>query len=113
MTWELRLLHHFDAAHNLPEYDGACANLHGHRWEVRVVIRADALDKQGMVADFKQIKAVIDRLDHAHLNVIDGLDNPTAEIVSQWLSRQIRATCGVDVQEVTVWESPGAEITFR
>ncbi len=29
---------HFDAAHQLPNYSGKCANLHGHRWEVEVVV---------------------------------------------------------------------------
>jgi 6-pyruvoyltetrahydropterin/6-carboxytetrahydropterin synthase len=113
VTWELRLLHHFDAAHHLPGYDGACANLHGHRWEVQVEIDSDTLNDQGMVADFKMIKRVIDRLDHSYLNEHDGLDNPTAEIVAQYLKRAIARETGLAVKGVTVWESPGAEITFR
>lgn len=42
----------FCAAHRLVGYKGACANLHGHNYEVTVEA-VGPLDELGMVADFK------------------------------------------------------------
>lgn len=56
---------YFEAAHMLSNYDGRCANLHGHsyKYEITVATESDVVD--GMVIDFNRIKAVVDRYDHA------------------------------------------------
>mgnify|MGYP001396191505 CR=1 FL=1 len=64
-------------AHYLPNYDGKCANLHGHNFRVVVEIEGDIDSKTGMVIDFTKMKKVIDQYDHKSLN--DFLSNPTAE----------------------------------
>lgn len=114
--YRLKLKHHFDSCHKLEDYDGKCANLHGHRWEVEVVIITPTL-QNGMVVDFGDIKKVIDRLDHGYLN--DLVDfNPTAENISCYLQKEIRKVAKefnknsyIDVN-VIVWESPNASITY-
>lgn len=68
---------HFEMAHVLDGYDGPCRNVHGHsfRLEVTVIgepIADDKSPKQGMVMDFRDLKAivnkqVIDRFDHVLL----------------------------------------------
>lgn len=68
---------HFEMAHVLDGYDGPCRNVHGHsfRLEVTVIgepITDDNSPKQGMVMDFRDLKAivnkqVIDRFDHVLL----------------------------------------------
>lgn len=118
--YELRLKHHFDSAHRLLDYKGQCANLHGHRWVVKVVIKTDKLI-DNMVADFKDIKRVIDKLDHSYLN--DLIDfNPTAENISKYLHQVIyevvpKSGKGIENREidveVTLWESPEASITYK
>lgn len=69
--YTLKVKDHFDAAHLLPLHEGKCKNLHGHRWEVEVVVEAEELDKCGMVVDFALIKDIIKRVvpDHQPLNV--------------------------------------------
>ncbi len=47
---------HFDAAHALRGYRGKCENLHGHRFEVVVTLRATELDKTGLAYDFTELK---------------------------------------------------------
>ncbi len=71
----------FDAAHRLVDgYQGKCASLHGHTWEVTICIRSmgSELDCHGMVFDFNDfapLRAWIDnRLDHGSiLNISDPL----------------------------------------
>ena len=46
----------FDSAHFLAGYNGKCANIHGHRWTVKVTVAAENLiesgEKRSMVIDF-------------------------------------------------------------
>ena len=87
-------------AHRLElDYPSKCANLHGHNWVVTVWCRAEKLDKNGMVADFKHIKEQVHgKLDHAYLN--DVLDfNPTAENVAKWIVDTVPNCFKASVQE--------------
>ena len=81
----------FEAAHRLPNVPEGhkCARLHGHSFNVRVTVRGDVDPRLGWVMDFADIKAackrVHDRLDHHYLNEIEGLENPTSEVLAQWI----------------------------
>ncbi len=67
----------FDAGHRIPSHASGCCHLHGHRYAIEVtvsgeIIAAQGDAEQGMVADFAQIKALIERhiveeWDHAFL----------------------------------------------
>ena len=46
----------FAAAHNLRTYKGGCETLHGHNYKAEITIGCDALDGDGMVYDFKDLK---------------------------------------------------------
>ena len=87
----LRLETHFDAAHYLPNYNGKCANLHGHTY--RVIIEIDGQVKEnGMVEDFTTLKTyiqktILDVLDHTLLNEL--FDNPTCENIAKWIKQQL------------------------
>jgi len=111
MIYRLELEHHFDAAHYLPKHTGKCNQMHGHRWEVKVVIQTTRLNSSGMVVDFGDIKAIINELDHHALNLL--MDNPTAEHIAEGLWQQITLHLSDkdDAVLVTVQESPGCSIT--
>lgn len=66
---------HFEMAHALWNYDGACRNIHGHSYRLFVTLigtpntRVDD-PKLGMVLDFKELKKlvkqpIVDFLDHS------------------------------------------------
>ena len=81
----------FEAAHRLPNVPPGhrCARLHGHSFRVEVHIRG-AVDKTvGWVCDFADIKTAFEplylQLDHYYLNDIPGLENPTSEVLAQWI----------------------------
>jgi len=120
--YTLTVKDHFDAAHYLYDYPGECRNLHGHTWDIEVSVESTQLCELGMVYDFallkKDLKGVLDRYDHKHLNEITPFDSisPTAEnlarIIFEELSKVIVQE-GVTVVEVAVWESPIAKLSYR
>jgi 6-pyruvoyltetrahydropterin/6-carboxytetrahydropterin synthase len=81
----------FEAAHRLPNVPPGhkCARLHGHSFTVGVHLEAPVGDETGWVRDFADLtcamKPVLERLDHYYLNDIEGLDNPTSEILARWI----------------------------
>ena len=84
---KLGVVTEFDAAHLLPGYQGKCARLHGHTYQVEIVVDGE-VGKDGFVMDFYQLKQIISKalqeLDHGYLN--DVLPNPTAETIARWIS---------------------------
>lgn len=86
----------FEAAHRLPNVpDGhKCARLHGHSWRGVIYVRGEVDPRTGWIMDFGEIKTrfqpLYDRLDHHYLNDIPGLENPTSEVVAQWIWRELK-----------------------
>ncbi|MCC8113226.1 MAG: 6-carboxytetrahydropterin synthase QueD [Bacteroidales bacterium] len=88
------------ASHYLTlDYESKCTRPHGHNWIITVHCRAEELDRNGMVADFTDIKrTVMGQLDHACLNDVVPF-NPTAENLARWICESIPHCYRVDVQE--------------
>ena len=109
---------HFSSAHRLRNYDGACENLHGHNWDVKITVRATELDKIGIAIDFKilkmHIKEVTDRLDHIDLNEIftEEVGNPSAENIAKYIFEEMKERIAKEntsayMYRVDVWETKG------
>ncbi|MEV4712624.1 6-carboxytetrahydropterin synthase QueD [Micromonospora sp. NPDC049374] len=81
----------FEAAHQLPHVPEGhkCARLHGHSYRVELHVRGEVGASSGWVMDFGDIKAafrpILDQLDHYYLNEVPGLENPTSEVLAQWI----------------------------
>ena len=43
-------------AHHVRGHAGHCINIHGHTWKLEVQLEADALDDEGFVIDFGELK---------------------------------------------------------
>ena len=86
----------FDSAHFLPNVpDGhKCKNIHGHTYHLTVFIEGGLEGELAWVMDFADIKKVINPIiksvDHKLLNEIEGLENPTCEVIAIWLWDQIK-----------------------
>jgi 6-pyruvoyltetrahydropterin/6-carboxytetrahydropterin synthase len=67
----------FDSGHRIPNHDGQCRHLHGHRYAIEVTLTGEVVEQpgqadDGMVLDFGDIKRltnqyVVDLWDHAFL----------------------------------------------
>lgn len=81
----------FEAAHRLPHVPEGhkCARLHGHSFRVEVHVSGPIGAETGWVMDFGDVRAACEpirlALDHYYLNEIDGLDNPTSEVLARWI----------------------------
>lgn len=119
--FELSVKTHFSAAHRLVGYDGACANLHGHNWEVEIFVRGSRLNPLGMLVDFHDIKAAIRKVmkdvDHCDLNQLPAFlrENPTSENLARYLHGRLggELNCAEhQVYKVTVCETPGTTASY-
>lgn len=101
----------FEAAHQLPWHTGRCRRLHGHGYRLEVTVEG-SLGEHGVVVDFDDLKAVVqrevvDRYDHAYLN--DLLDNPTAELIAADAWKRLEAA-GVAPARIRLWETPTSSV---
>jgi 6-pyruvoyltetrahydropterin/6-carboxytetrahydropterin synthase len=85
----------FEAAHFLPNVPEGhkCRRIHGHSFHGEVAVRGPLDPVLGWVMDFADLKKIVDpivhRLDHYLLNEIEGLENPTSEILAVWMWNQL------------------------
>ena len=61
---------YFEAAHLLPNYDGPCANLHGHSYKFTATVSGPQKPPFGMIMDYKDLKKVMKAVmpDHMYLH---------------------------------------------
>ena len=108
----------FEAAHRLPNVptDHKCARLHGHSFCVSIHVEGNVDPSVGWVVDFADIKRAFkpyyDQLDHYYLNEIDGLENPTSEVLARWIWERIDPALG-GLSQVTVRETCTSGCIYR
>lgn len=85
----------FEAAHWLPNVPEGhkCRRMHGHSFRGEVAVRGTVDPHTGWLMDFADLKRAIDpviaRLDHYVLNEVEGLTNPTSEMLAVWVWEQL------------------------
>ncbi len=108
--FELKVRTHFSAAHRIVDHPGKCGRLHGHNWNVDVIIQSSQLNRIGLALDFSQlkevVKEVINPLDHVNLNdLIDFSsveNNPSAEVISRHIFLQVKGRLRNQFPEVNL-----------
>lgn len=121
--YEIEVRSAFEAAHYIDGYEGKCARLHGHNWEVVAVVHGEQLDKLGMLIDFKvlraELKKVLDEFDHRFLNELEVFttDNPTAENLARTIFERLKSSelfsGSTKLYAVRVHESPNSCVTYH
>jgi len=107
-----------EAAHRLPNVpDGhKCARLHGHSFRVSVHLEGPVGEDTGWVTDFADIAdafaPVHAALDHHYLNDVDGLENPTSEVLAAWIWDRL-APALAELREVRVRETCTSGCIYR
>ena len=107
----------FEAAHFLPRVpeEHKCRRMHGHSYQVRVTVEGEIDPAIGWLIDFAAVDAAVDplvaRLDHRVLNEIEGLDNPTSEVLAVWLWRALEGR--LPLFEIEVAETADSRCAVR
>ena len=119
--YEVSIQNHFDAAHYLRGYGGRCENLHGHRYQVVVTLRAEELNEIGLAFDFtelkQRLKGILARFDHVCLNDVAPFNeiNPSAENIARTIYQELKpklAGAPASLSSIEVWESPQTYVTY-
>jgi 6-pyruvoyltetrahydropterin/6-carboxytetrahydropterin synthase len=122
----------FCYGHRLLKYQGKCRHLHGHNGRAVITLEAPALDDRGMLVDFSDIKATVQRwvdenLDHNMILCADDpllpvlrergervfvmAENPTAENIARLIYDEARSA-GLPIVEVCLWETPNCHASY-
>ena len=111
--------------HRLLNYEGKCANIHGHNGKIEINLKSPQLDGQDMVIDFTLIAAKLkkwlnDNLDHKIIlsqkdpllktlrafgqKCYETSGNPTAEVLAELIFRKTQEEFPF-VYKVKFWET--------
>lgn len=129
----------FAMGHRLSCHKGACKNFHGHNYKVKICVKSEKLNENGMVIDFGDLKRIVksflDMMDHAlminntdheiaekmekllpFIKIIETPFEPTAENMAKEIflnvGLKLKKEYGVDVEYVTVYETDTSEATY-
>ena len=120
--FELKVVTHFAAAHQLKMVAEKCKNLHGHNWKIEVYLTGEELNAAGILLDFGEIKQhvarIMKQLDHRFLNETAPFNNgipPSSENIARFVASELQAAIeepAVKVSRVSAWESENACATY-
>ncbi len=112
----------FAAGHSIRGHPGECRHPHGHNYRLRLHLVAAELDELGMVADFAEVKSMLETIvapfDHRMINEVPPFTerNTTAELIAEFVFREAeRRLKGerVRVARVEVWENETSCAVFE
>jgi 6-pyruvoyltetrahydropterin/6-carboxytetrahydropterin synthase len=122
IMFELKVVTHFAAAHQLKMVSKKCENLHGHNWKIEICVAGETLNSAGVLVDFGELKQhvseIMVRLDHKFLNELDyfNVDNPpSSENIARYIANSLQTQLNnpqIKVARVTAWESEDACATY-
>lgn len=106
-------------AHHLPNLPDAhpCHRMHGHNYKVRLFVEGPLDPHLGWIIDYAMVEAVWRevihaRLDHRCLNKLDGLENPTCELLAEWICMHMAIGLpeAVRISRIEVQEEPNSGV---
>jgi 6-pyruvoyltetrahydropterin/6-carboxytetrahydropterin synthase len=108
----------FEAAQTLPNVPAThkCGRMHGHSFLVEISVEGEVNPATGWIYDHAEISRsmnpLVDQLDHAYLNEIPGLENPTIELMAHWLWQKLSPQLP-GLAEIVIHETPSARCSYR
>ncbi len=108
----------FEAAQTLPNLPGdhKCKRMHGHSFKLEITIEGEINPAIGWIYDHAEItgamKPLMEQFDHGYLNDIEGLENPTIELMAAWLWKKLAPKLP-GLFEIVIHETPTARCSFR
>jgi 6-pyruvoyltetrahydropterin/6-carboxytetrahydropterin synthase len=118
VSWEIAHSFRFEAAHRLPNAPEGhkCRRLHGHSYEVEIHLAGPLSERKGWIRDFGDLASawapIENQLDHRYLNEIEGLENPTSEVLAAWIWDRI-APALPGLSAIVVAETCATKCVYR
>jgi len=108
------------AAHSLRDYDGPCANIHGHNWNIKIDVLAEILNETGLAIDFMELDKILDdvagRFDHKNFNDFPPFNaiNPTAENIARYFFTEMKKMLPefAKLEKVSIWETEQYKVEY-
>lgn len=120
--WRLTVRSDFSSAHALRHYQGKCEAIHGHNFNVELVVEGNVLTAgTELLVDFKilksELKKILDGLDHKDLNAHPAFaqKNPSSENIAAYIYKAMQKSLAeypVKVHSVSVSEKPAQSATY-
>ena len=108
----------FESAQSLPTFPAGhkCRQVHGHSFRLTVSVRGEVDEASGILYDHavisKAMRPIVEQLDHAYLNDVPGLENPTIERMCRWLWERLAPQLP-GLYELVLHETPRARCIYR
>ena len=108
----------FEAAHFLPSFPEGhkCRRMHGHSFSVDVHVDGEIPQGEFHLIDYGEMMTVIEplrtQLDHYCLNEIEGLENPTSEMIAKWIWDRLKPGLPL-LSEIVVHETCASRCSYR
>ena len=108
----------FESARRLPRTPPShpCHNVYGLAFYLDIHVVGDLDPATGWVFDFSEIdramKPLRDRIDHHYLNDIEGLDNPTSEVLVTWIWNHLKPALP-GLTQLTLRENDVSRVIYR
>jgi 6-pyruvoyltetrahydropterin/6-carboxytetrahydropterin synthase len=115
---DLFLKFSINAARRLPNLpaEHVCSRVHGHTFGIEVHVSGKVDVQTGWVVDFAELDGPVDSikalLEHRYLNEIEGLENPTSEVMAMWIWDRI-ATRVSGLSKIVVMEGADRGCVYR
>ncbi len=117
MNFELKQQFRIESARFLPGLPEShpCRRLHGHSFSITLRLVGPLDPKIGWMRDYHEIEKIMQpllkQLDHRTLNEVPGLENPTSELLTQWIYEKAKQNLPELVQ-VSVSETANTECSY-
>jgi 6-pyruvoyltetrahydropterin/6-carboxytetrahydropterin synthase len=117
MKYELKQHFQIESARFLPNLpsEHPCSRMHGHSFKIILTLVGDLDPHIGWVMDYNDIQSkmlpLITQIDHRVLNEVEGLENPTSELLAKWIFDRARIHIP-SLRKVSVAETPMTECSY-
>jgi len=121
MLYRVTVSARFEAAHNLIDYPGGPEPLHGHSYNIDIVLESEKLQQHDLAVDFvtarRALETITKEFDYTYINEHPAFAgrNTSAENLARYFAERMETSGALGwarVAEVTVWEGPTNRATY-
>lgn len=108
----------FDAAQSVTCFPEGhkCRRVHGHGFKLRISVTGEVNPATGLFYDHaeikRQVRPLLDLVDHNYLNDVEGLENPTLENMLGWFWGKLKPVLP-GLSEITIYETDRAWGSYK